>query len=54
MDGLVCIGEKQRLAIGVHCDELNTSHACFNHAVDRIRAAAANSYNLDDCKIISA
>ena len=54
VDGLVCIREQQRLAIGIHCDEFNTAHARFNHAVDRVRAAAANSYNLDDCKIISA
>ena len=54
VDGLVCIREQQRLAIGIHCDEFNTAHARFNHAVDRVRAAAANSHNLDDCKIISA
>ena len=54
MDGLIRIGKKKGLSVGIYGDELNALDAGFNHAVYGIRAAAANADNLDNREIIVA
>jgi hypothetical protein len=40
------------LRIGVNCNELNALESYFNHAIDCINSAAADSDNLDYGEII--
>ena len=42
-DLLTCLGVLQRLCIGVDGDKFHTWHSAFDHAVDSVSAAAANT-----------
>jgi hypothetical protein len=42
-----CLRQLQRLQIGIRGDELNTLHLRPNHAIHRVRTAAAHSDHLD-------
>ncbi len=48
----VRITHQERLRIGVDGDELHALEADFDHAVDGIDAAAADSDNFDDGEIV--
>ena len=54
VDGLVGIRHEQRLAIGVHGDELDALDAGLHHAVDRVRAAAAHTDDLDNRQMLGS
>ena len=54
VDGLVCIREKQRLAIGVDGDELDALDAGLNHTVDGVGSTAAHSDDFDDRQMLRA
>src|SRR5215207_5657928 len=48
----VGVAHQQGLGVGVHRDELHAAQPSFDHAVDRIDAAAADPHNLDDGQIV--
>ena len=48
----VRIAHQQRLRVGIDRDELDTPEPRFDHAVDRIDAAAADADDLDDRQVI--
>ena len=50
----VGLQHEQRLRVGVHGDELDAGQARLDHAVDGVRAAAADSGDLDDGEEIAA
>ena len=52
MDRLVGVRHEQSLSIRVHGDELDSSHARFDHAVHGIRAAATDADDLDDRQML--
>ena len=47
------VAHHQRLRIGVHGDELDSREAGVNHAVDGVRAAAADTDDLYDGEIVA-
>ena len=49
----VGIRVEQRLRVRVHRDELDTGEARLDHAVDRVRAAAADTHDLDHCEVVA-
>lgn len=54
VDGLIGIGHEKGLAVSVHGDELHAAHAGFHHAVHGVRAAAADTDDLDDGQMFRA
>ncbi len=46
------IGQKQRLGVGVHGDELHAAQARVDHAIDCVDAAAADADDLYDCQVV--
>ena len=52
VDRLVGVRHEQSLSIRVHGDELDSSHARFDHAVHGIRAAATDADDLDDRQML--
>ena len=54
MNGLVRIGHKKRLTIGVDGDELDALHTSLDHAVNGIRTATANADDLDNRQMLGA
>lgn len=54
VDGLVGIGHEKGLAVSVHGDELHAAHAGLHHAVHGVRAAAADTDDLDDGQMFRA
>jgi hypothetical protein len=53
MDLHVGVAHQQRLGVRVHGDELDALQACIDHAVDRVRAAAADSDDFDHGEVIA-
>ena len=47
----VGVAHLERLRVGVDRDELDALQACIDHAVDGVRAAAADAYDLDDREV---
>jgi len=47
MDLHVGVAHEERLRVRVHGDELDACKACVDHAVDGVRAAAADADDLD-------
>src|SRR5437763_16209138 len=50
----VGIGHCQGLCVRVGGDELDPSQPGVDHPVDRVRAAAADADDLDDCQVTAA
>jgi hypothetical protein len=48
----VRVAHQQRLCVGIDRDELDTPESGFDHAIDRIDAAAADADDLDDRQVI--
>ena len=48
----VGVAHQQRLRVGVHGDELDAGQARVDHAVDRVRAAAADADDLDHGQVV--
>jgi hypothetical protein len=46
----VGVGHQERLGVGVDGDELAAGQPCIDHAVDGIRAAAADADDLQHCE----
>jgi hypothetical protein len=46
----VGVRHQERLGVGVDGDELAAGQACVDHAVDGVRAAAADADDLQDCE----
>jgi hypothetical protein len=44
---LLGLGHEERLRIRVHSHEVAAAQPCFDHSVDRVRAAAAHPDDLD-------
>src|SRR5262249_33771742 len=49
----VGVAHEQRLRVGVHGDELDAGEAGVDHAVDGVRAAAADADDLDNRQIVT-
>ena len=50
----VGVAHRERLGVGVRGDELDPAQARVDHAVDRVRAAAADADDFDDCEVAAA
>ena len=50
----VGVAHRERLRVGVAGDELDAAQAGVDHAIDRVRAAAADADDFDDCEITAA
>jgi hypothetical protein len=48
----VGVAHQQRLRVGVHGDELDAAEARVDHAVDRVRTAAADADDLDHSEVV--
>ena len=48
----VCVADHQRLGVRVDRDELDAGQAGVHHAVDGVRAAAADADDLDHCEVV--
>jgi hypothetical protein len=48
----VGVAHQQRLRVRVHGDELDAGEAGLDHAIDGIRAAAADADDLDDSEVV--
>ena len=46
------VAHQQRLRVGVDRDELDAAQTCVDHAVDGVRAAAADADDLDHCEVV--
>ena len=53
MDLHVGVGHQQRLRVGVDRDELDAREPGVDHAVDGVRAAAADADDLDHCEVVA-
>ena len=49
----VGVRHQQRLGVGVDGDELDAAEARVDHAVDRVRAAAADADDLDHREVVA-
>jgi len=47
LDLALCLGARQRLAVGIGGDELDAGHAISDHVIDGIAARAADTDHLD-------
>ncbi len=48
----VCVTHQQGLSVGVDRDELDSLESLFDHAVDRVHAAAADADDLDYGEVV--
>src|SRR5262249_41845065 len=49
----VGLAHRERLGVGVHGHELDAREAGVDHAVDGVRAAAADADDLDHCQVVA-
>ena len=54
VDLQVRVGHQERLRVGVDRDELDAAEPRLDHAVDRIRAAAADADDFDHCEVVAS
>src|SRR6266511_2541545 len=47
-----CVGEEERLGVGVHRDELDAHELRSDHAIDGVRTAAADADDLDEREVL--
>ena len=50
----VGVAHRERLGVGVAGDELDAAQPRVDHSVDRVRAAAADADDFDDCEVTAA
>ena len=52
MNGLIGGGKQKSLLVGVHGNELHALQSGLDHAIDGVRSAAADTYDLDDGQVL--
>ena len=52
VNGLIGGGKQKSLLVGVHGNELHALQSGLDHAIDGVRSAAADTYDLDDGQVL--